>query len=204
MLIVLAHHQDDQAETLLLHLFRGGGKKGLSGMRPKNNKIIRPFLFLSKKEILTYAKNGNIPFRIDQSNAHTQFTRNIIRNEYIPLLKKTYPNISKLLAQTSLIMAEEDAFLEEITKQCLYEKTSDGITFSYKQWESLHKAIQRRFLRLCIFSLPHNPKNEISFSLIEELSNALNHPKSKRQKIAFAGLIFERSDDTIRLFTKEN
>ncbi len=101
-------------------------------------------------------------------------------------------------------MAEEDAFLEEITKQCLYEKTSNSITFSYKQWESLHKAIQRRFLRLCIFSLPHNPKNEISFSLIEELSNALNHPKSKRQKIAFAGLIFERSDDTIRLFTKEN
>ncbi len=99
--IVLAHHQDDQAETLLLHLFRGGGKKGLSGMRPKNNKIMRPFLFLSKKEILTYAKNGNIPFRIDQSNGHTQFTRNIIRNEYIPLLKKTYPNISKLLAQTS-------------------------------------------------------------------------------------------------------
>lgn len=202
--IVLAHHQDDQAETLLLHLFRGGGKRGLSGMRVKDNNVIRPFLFLSKEDILTYAQNGNIPFRIDQSNKHSKFTRNTIRNIYLPLIRNTYPTISKLLAQTSLIMSEEDAFLEEITKQCIYEKTSTTISFSFVQWKSLHKAIQRRFLRFCIFTLPHTSKNEISFSLIEELSNALEHPKSKKQKITFAGLIFERSDDTIRLFVKEN
>ena len=98
-LISVAHNQDDQVETFLMRVIRGAGLHGLAGMKYKNEKIIRPFLGISRKEILEYLKNNKLKYRIDKTNEKDVFLRNKIRNELIPFLQKNFnPNIKKTFA----------------------------------------------------------------------------------------------------------
>ncbi len=89
--IAIAHHKDDQAETVLMNLFRGTGATGLSGIRPRSGNRIRPMLFASKKEILEYLSENNIKFVEDSTNNCSDHTRNRIRSELIPLIGELYP-----------------------------------------------------------------------------------------------------------------
>ena len=75
-LIATAHHQDDNAETVLLNLLRGTGIKGLRGILPVNNNLIRPLLGVSKSEIMDYIKENSIPYCIDESNYDPVYLRN--------------------------------------------------------------------------------------------------------------------------------
>lgn len=85
--IATAHHEDDQAETFLLHLFRGSGLRGLRAMRPKNGALIRPLLDTSRADILDYLSIRHLPFRTDTTNSSDRFLRNKIRNRLLPLLR---------------------------------------------------------------------------------------------------------------------
>ena len=89
--IALAHHKDDQAETVLMNLFRGTGATGLSGIRPESGDRIRPLLFATKKEILSYLSENSIIFVEDSTNSSNEHTRNRIRSEVIPLIEELYP-----------------------------------------------------------------------------------------------------------------
>jgi tRNA(Ile)-lysidine synthase len=90
--IATAHHIDDNAETILFNLIRGTGMTGTSGIPANSNNIIRPLLGLSKNEILTYANQHAIPYRMDVSNEGTKYARNKIRNQVIPILTEINPN----------------------------------------------------------------------------------------------------------------
>lgn len=115
--VVTAHHQGDVAETVLLHLLRGAGIKGLRGIMPKNNKIIRPLLFVSKKEILSYLEDNKLLYCVDKSNEDFSYLRNSIRYELIPFLQEKYnPRIIESLNQLADIAREENEVLEDITK----------------------------------------------------------------------------------------
>jgi tRNA(Ile)-lysidine synthase len=91
--ILTAHHLDDNMETLLLNLIKGTGIKGLRGMLPKNGKIVRPMLEISKNEILKYAETHMISFREDSSNKLMKYDRNKIRNQIIPQLQEINPGL---------------------------------------------------------------------------------------------------------------
>ncbi len=91
--ILTAHHADDNLETLLHNFFRGTGLNGLTGIKEKRGLFVRPLLFAGKEEIRTYVKNENISYREDSSNATTKYTRNFLRHEIMPLLKKHYPSV---------------------------------------------------------------------------------------------------------------
>ena len=99
--IVVAHHQDDAAETILMNLSRGTGINGLTGIKPKNGNIVRPFLCISRKEIMTYIKCQKLSFVTDSTNADTQITRNFFRKEIIPAFEKINPSFSENLLQTA-------------------------------------------------------------------------------------------------------
>jgi tRNA(Ile)-lysidine synthase len=86
--IATAHNSNDNAETVLLNLIKGTGIKGISGIASKRNNIIRPVIKLTKDEILTYLNQKEISFRIDKSNLSSDYERNFLRNEIIPLIKK--------------------------------------------------------------------------------------------------------------------
>lgn len=97
--IALAHHQNDAVETVLLNLTRGTGIAGLHGILPKNGKLVRPMLFLSKENIDQVCAEENLDFVEDSSNASTKYARNKIRLEVVPKLKELNPKLEQTFAQ---------------------------------------------------------------------------------------------------------
>ncbi len=119
--LVVAHHANDNIETALYHLVKGTGISGLRGMNNitkwGEKKIIRPLLFATKNEIIDYARENNLQWREDYTNADNKFARNLIRNEIIPKLKTINPNLEKNFYDTAeRISHVELLFFEELKK----------------------------------------------------------------------------------------
>jgi tRNA(Ile)-lysidine synthase len=112
--ICLAHHQDDQAETLLLQLARGAGVRGLAGMGNVNNKLLRPLLDVPRSVLVAHAKQHKLSWVEDESNLDTKFDRNFLRHEIFPKLEKQYPAIKQTISRAALHMAEADSLLDEL------------------------------------------------------------------------------------------
>ena len=121
--IAIAHHADDNVETLLMHLVRGTGLKGLTGISPKNGLIVRPLLCCSRNEINEYIKNNNLSFIEDSTNQSVDFQRNTIRLQVIPLLEEINPSVKKVLSESIERFSEINTFyenaIEKIKKQLL-------------------------------------------------------------------------------------
>ena len=98
--ITVAHHRDDNIETLLLNLIRGTGIKGLTGIQPQTGYLVRPLLCVSKNEILQYTHAKNLPYIIDSSNKQEELIRNKIRLQVIPLLEMINPSVREAIVQT--------------------------------------------------------------------------------------------------------
>ena len=98
--ICVAHHQDDNVETLLLNLLRGTGIKGLTGMRPQNGFVVRPMLVLSREEVMQAVSEYNLSYVTDSSNLECDFTRNRIRLQVLPLLRTINPSVSESIFHT--------------------------------------------------------------------------------------------------------
>ena len=110
--IAVAHHRDDNVETLLLNLVRGSGLKGLCAMQPQNGFIVRPMLNISRTEIEVFLKEAQQPFRTDSTNTDTAYKRNKIRHELLPLLRELNPSIDRTLAETITRLNEAQSLLQ--------------------------------------------------------------------------------------------
>lgn len=115
--ICLAHHQDDQAETLLLQLARGAGVKGLAGMGAVNEKLLRPLLDAPRSRLEAYAKHHKLVWIEDESNLDTNLDRNFMRHEVLPTLAQAYPAIRQTISRAAQHMAEADILLDELAAQ---------------------------------------------------------------------------------------
>lgn len=110
--IALAHHKDDQAETVLMNLFRGAGANGIKGMEScRNGVYIRPMLAVTKKQIYDYIKEFTIPFTVDQTNLSSDYTRNYVRNVIMPLVQKQWPNAVSAITNFSEDCARDNEFI---------------------------------------------------------------------------------------------
>ena len=89
--ILTAHHMDDNVETVLMNFFKGTGISGLRGILPKQGRLVRPLLFVSKKQVEAYAQEHRLAWVQDSSNLETKYTRNYFRHTIIPLVEKVYP-----------------------------------------------------------------------------------------------------------------
>ena len=114
--LVTAHHQDDQAETLLLQLFRGAGPHGLAAMpliiEDEGIRHLRPMLNFSRDEIVAYARLHNLHWIEDSSNSNPRFDRNFLRHEVIPLLKQRWPSLSRTVSRSAQLCAESGQLLD--------------------------------------------------------------------------------------------
>lgn len=99
--VATAHHASDQTETILYNITKGSGISGLRGIPIVNSNIIRPLLFATRTQIVDYAKQNNIAWREDKSNADNKYSRNLIRNSVIPVLKKINPGLDKTMLRNS-------------------------------------------------------------------------------------------------------
>lgn len=111
--IAVAHHKNDQAETLLLNLIRGTGIRGLAGMYPIRNRIARPLLCLTRQEILAYLSQFKQDYVTDSTNLERDATRNKIRLDILPQLAAINPNIINTLSETCSILTSSIPFYEK-------------------------------------------------------------------------------------------
>jgi tRNA(Ile)-lysidine synthase len=192
-LIAVAHNADDQAETVLMRLLRGTGLAGLSAMQAKNNKIIRPLLETTRKEILIYLKTEKLKYRIDKTNRQNVYLRNKIRNKLMPYLKKNFnPSLKQVLSRSAKSFEEDYSVIENITEKAWEENK----TLSVKKLLSLPIAIQKRVLQKALAQ--KNPQLvRQGFTQSEEILKALKSTKNKNQVVKLTGLKMTRYGDRI-------
>ncbi|MBO7068512.1 MAG: tRNA lysidine(34) synthetase TilS [Bacteroidaceae bacterium] len=125
--IAVAHHKNDQAETLLLNLIRGTGIRGMAGMYPLRNQIARPLLCVSRQEIVSYLRQAKQDYVTDSTNLEREATRNKIRLDVLPQLATINPNIINTLSDTCAVIASSIPFYEkEVQEELEQVKVSDS------------------------------------------------------------------------------
>ena len=115
--IAVAHHLDDQAETVLHNLVRGAGLGGLAGMENRRNHVIRPLLSIKREDILKWLKQNDIPYVTDSTNADPHYTRNRIRSTVLPELREINPEASAHIAHSAALLREADAYFHALALQ---------------------------------------------------------------------------------------
>ncbi len=127
--LLVAQHADDQLETVLLQLFRGGGLKGLSGMPPSiafgKGKLVRPLLAVSKANIIDYANQHGLHRVEDPTNQQSKFDRNFLRNDIIPTLKQRWPALDQTVPRSASHCAEAQRIISELAKDLLTSTLAD-------------------------------------------------------------------------------
>ena len=165
--LVLAHHRDDQAETLLLHLLRGAGLNGLKGMsfsaEVEGMCIRRPLLTFSRESLRAYLMQKGQPWREDASNADHRYLRNAIRHELLPLMERLAPGAAARMAQMALLLQEDDAVLTGLTMDFLARYPGDAILLEALRQQP--HGLQTRILRQW-WVRTANPSDERSLSLM--------------------------------------
>jgi tRNA(Ile)-lysidine synthase len=138
--ILTAHHADDNLETFLINFVRGTGLDGLTGIPAQNDIVIRPLLIFSRQEIEYYAKENNIEWREDSSNASDKYLRNKIRHNLVPILKELNPDFLSSFQKTQKYLQESKAMAEDasiIIYQQVAEENGEDIHFDLNQLKKL-------------------------------------------------------------------
>ncbi|MCQ2409685.1 MAG: tRNA lysidine(34) synthetase TilS [Clostridia bacterium] len=138
--IALAHHGDDQAETILMRVLRGTGVHGLIGMKEISGRYIRPLLSYSREDIDAYVKANRIEFVEDESNIDVTFTRNYLRDE-LKTLKERYPSLVDSFARLSRNAEEVDEYLESQMGEIYQEGTETKVKLSDCEVKPLAKRL---------------------------------------------------------------
>ncbi len=112
--VCTAHHADDNAETVLMHLIRGSGANGSEGIRRESGKFLRPLLDMTRKDIEQYALENNVPHVYDATNGQVKYTRNFLRHKVIPLLSQLNENVSTNITRFAENISEDNAYLESL------------------------------------------------------------------------------------------
>jgi len=198
--VAIGHTVDDHIETILMHLIRGTGTRGLRGLQPSNRWqssgdsliIVRPLLEVSREETAGYCHSYQLMPRIDTSNLSLSPLRNRIRYQLLPLLKSYNPRITEALLRTARIAKDDLAFLDKEGAQLwgeIAQKQENTITLDKGGFLELPPALKRHLLRESIEKLLGNLK-DIETRHIEEIISALTKPAGKRISLP-GGLIFE-------------
>jgi tRNA(Ile)-lysidine synthase len=153
--LALAHHRDDQAETVLLRLIRGSGTDGLGAMAPvEETSIIRPLLCVGRDEIHQWCVENNIEWREDQSNADLSIPRNWVRHALMPLIRERLnPSAAAALCRSAELMRVDEQYLsnEAAKTTKLAKDRPDGIvSIAVSSLAALHPALQSRALRMLL------------------------------------------------------
>ncbi len=150
--IATAHHLNDNAESVLMHILRGSGLSGLMGVRARHGNFVRPFLCLTKDEILGYAAVNEIPYVTDETNADNSYTRNYIRNVLLPGVKENInENPEAALNRLSAIAQQDDGCLNALAEDFFNAnaiRSEDSVSMGAAALTKAHPAIAVRAIRL--------------------------------------------------------
>lgn len=168
--IAVAHNLNDQAETILMHIFRGSGMQGLTGMAYESGNIIRPLMETSRHEILDYIQKNGLKYRIDDTNNQDKFLRNKIRLRVIPYIEENFnSNIKTSLSKTAEILRGEFDFIENYVDEIfdsVCSKKGESLYLNIDRYMMLDISIKRRLLRRVIRLIKGNSIN-VEFKHLE-------------------------------------
>lgn len=176
--LALAHHMDDQAETMLMHLMYGAGVDGLGGMQEYRAPVWRPLLRCRREELREALRQLHQPWVEDSSNADSAYRRNAIRSRLIPEISALYPEAVPAMARSAEILREESACLRDLCAAWLARFGARG-RWPFVLAEPLkaeHVALQRRILRM----YSENLGLSLEFSQTEELRSLADAPPGTR------------------------
>jgi len=174
--IFLAHHADDQAETVLLRLVRGAGLRGLAGIKPvaqfRGLTIIRPWLSIARATLLACARTHALPYREDSSNASQRFDRNWMRHEIIPRLAARHGDLAARIGASAVIAHDAEEYLSQRATELLRHFGAQsllGMLFPLQEYRALHPALQRAIIRRMFDELCGEDPPPASFQHVEDL-----------------------------------
>ena len=172
--IAIAHHQDDQAETILHNLFRGSGIKGLGGMLAVRGTIIRPLLCVSRSEIVEYLKEEQITYCVDSTNASVDYTRNKLRHKVIPMICQEVNTaaIQHIVAAGERLHAAEEYFNQEAKRLW---KEHKKIVQTQAEMVPIRQGIQAELM----IGLPDILKGYLAMEMIKEMTGSCKDITSK-------------------------
>ncbi|GAB4222166.1 MAG: tRNA lysidine(34) synthetase TilS [Francisella sp.] len=177
-LLLLGHHQDDQAETFLIQAIRGAGLSGLAGM-PYYKKlhyggILRPLLNYTKNDIEKFAKSNNINHIYDDSNENIKYRRNLIRQKIMPILQQVNPNISQTLSRNANICAQSNNILQKLLEEKL-QSVSQNEKLTINKLTALDKDIQKSIIHLWF---KNHTQKLITNKQVNNIYNAIQNPQT--------------------------
>ncbi|SDZ66293.1 tRNA(Ile)-lysidine synthase [Evansella caseinilytica] len=210
--IALAHHGDDQVETVLMRQVRGSlsGLKGIPVQRPfAGGQMIRPFLCVEKNGILQYCSKNRIPYRKDESNESDVYQRNRFR-KILPFLKQENPKVHEVIQRQSEQLEAEDALLQQLAEEALKEavvsKTEQLVILKVKHFLNIPIALQRRCVHLILNYLSQDVGQRLSVRHQDDIlallrkdlpSGSIHLPKGLRVEKSYDQCFFS-TEDTVQ------
>lgn len=212
--VAVGHQADDQAETIVMHLLRGSGARGLRGMRPvspwpfapdrevgQKPLLIRPLLHIARTETALYCETHHLQSRFDRSNLDMAYFRNRIRHQLIPVLETFNPAIRDVLRRMGATITDDYDYLQQQVLgawSILVQESDQTIVFPLAAWQGLHVSIQRGLLREAIWRLVGTLR-DIEYIHIEAcLSLIREQPAGSIARLA-GGLKLYKSQQSIAL-----
>jgi len=199
--LALAHHGDDQMETMLMRVTRGStglARAGIPFIRPfYKGTIFRPFLGLERADIIDYCQKQNLSPRIDPSNEKGIYSRNRFRKEIIPFLKKENPHVHEHFQRFSEELTSDEIFLQELTVQqmntVMTKKEESKITIDIQRFLEVALPLQRRGIQLILNYLYKEKPASLSAVHIDQVFFLIQHPHPSGQLDFPNGLKVTRS-----------
>ena len=184
--LLTAHTANDNAETVLMHLIRGTGLKGLGGIAPVRGNVIRPMLNITRREVLDFLQEYSVSYVEDSTNAGSDFLRNRVRHDVMPLLLKENPRLARELSSMAFSLREDEAYLQSIAP------TTDRVSELKELPESLQ--IRSLFKLMDKFGL-----NEASRDHLRLVRSLVYSDNPSARVCLPGGTVIERNYDQLRL-----
>lgn len=202
--LALGHHQDDQAETVLLRLLRASGSEGMAAMRPvrefAQGSLWRPLLDIPRSALLHYAQSQDLHWIEDPSNAEEYIDRNFLRHRVLPLLAERWPAANAALSRSAALLAEDAELLRaEAGVRLAQVQGLDESTLSVAALLALDKPWRSRVLRLWLAELGLPPLPGQAFGIIE--SQLLLARADAQPEYQWAGITLQRWRDLLHIET---
>lgn len=201
--IAVAHHKNDQAETVLFQLFRGSRLKGLAGMEAKRKEIIRPLLCVTRKEIEAFLEKEKQDFCIDRTNLEEDYTRNCIRNRILPEAEEFQSRTVEHIADAAEYLGRVESYLERQTRE-LYVMTAIGedgqVCLSVEGLLYSEPLLAERVIYRALCAVA-GQKKDITAVAVGQCMELLNKQTGRQVQLP-GGLTAVREYGSIRIFTE--
>ncbi|MDO9111453.1 MAG: tRNA lysidine(34) synthetase TilS, partial [Desulfatirhabdiaceae bacterium] len=206
--LALGHHRDDNAELMLMFLFRGSGPLGFSGIPPvRDGRIVRPLISTDRDELVAFLNENAIRYQVDESNRDMRFLRNRVRHETIPYIQACCnPGIVETLNRFSKIVRSENDWMNDIIQpiyeKALVSKDAHRVVLAIPELTALPEAARRRVIRTAIVQVKGDLLR-ISFSHIEAAREMAEHQQYPAQLTLPDGIRVQRNKSLLTFYQED-